>query len=335
MDYTTPDLQEIRNYFFGGCSAGEAEKIEKWFCRYGKSAEATALLYALWNSLETGQSGKDMEDTRKAFDRFRTTLQDKAESRPKVRKAAIPTWIYKAAAALFIPLAGLSVWQTVRSSDESRYEWSEIRTAYGETRQVELSDGTSVWLNSGSSIIYPEKFSGRDRTVFFSGEAYFDVAGNRRKPFEIRTGESLVRVLGTEFNLKSYDEDNEIEVSLLDGKVVFVPEIGKSDCVSMFPGDALAFDKSDNVVSKSRFDVNGYSSWKDGKLYFKNCPLSDIVQQLERKFDVEIVIMTDSLRHIPYHMAFVNDENIDDILTVLDKDSRIRVEKKDGRIEIY
>ena len=96
-------------------------------------------------------------------------------------------------------------------------------------------------------------------------------------------------------------------------------------------GVPIAFDKSDNVVSKSRFDVNGYSSWKDGKLYFKNCPLSDIVRQLERKFDVEIVIMTDSLRHIPYHMAFVNDENIDDILTVIDKDSRIRVEKKEAR----
>ena len=335
MNGHIPSLQEIKDCFSGRCTEAEAGNIEKWFCRYGKSAEATALLYAVWQELESGQDEESVEDTKKAFDRFCRSLQANAGNGRRRARFRLPEWTYKAAAALFIPLAGLSVWQAVRLADDSRLEWTEARTAYGETRRVELSDGTSVWLNAGSRIVYPERFSGGSRTVFFSGEAYFDVAENRRKPFEIKTGESLVRVLGTEFDLKSYDEDDGIEVALVEGKVEFVPGSGASDGISMSPGDAVSFDRNGKKISRTRFDVNGYSSWKDGNLYFKNCPLSDIVQQLERRFDTEIIIMTDSLRHIPYHMAFVNNESIDDILKIIDKDSRIRVEKNGDIVKIY
>ena len=331
-----PDNKELSDYFFNRCTPETAERVERWFRLHGKSDEASSMLYRLWNSVEASSDPGSDEDVRAAFEEFRSRLSSSEMHHAGKRRRRNPlSWISRAAAVLFIPLAAFSIWQAVSSYNENNVSWTEMRAEFGETGHFSLPDGTSVWLNSGSSIIYPEHFYGGKRQVFFSGEGYFDVAQDRRRTFEILVGNSAVRVLGTEFNLKSYEDDDRLELNLLDGRVVFWPDNREDEPVSLVPGEALEFDRESLHLRKYRFDIDGYSSWKDGNLYFKNCPLSEIVRQLERKFGVEMVIMTDSLRDIPYHMAFVNNESLDDILSVLDKDPRIFVEKDGNTVKIY
>ena len=103
----------------------------------------------------------------------------------------------------------------------------------------------------------------------------------------------------------------------------------------MVPGEQIQYNRTTHELEKSRFILSDYSSWKDGKYYFKNETLADIAKQLERNFNVNIVIKNDSLKNIPYHMAFVNNETLDDILQAMNLDGYLTI-KRDGKIiEIY
>lgn len=238
------------------------------------------------------------------------------------------------AASLIVILTGFSVLQYVNHKEESNVAWIEKRVAFGETDSLVLSDGTSLWMNSGSSVIYPEKFFGKRRQIFFSGEGYFDVAKDNRSTFEIKAGESIVRVLGTEFNLRAYVEDDALELALLDGKVEFEPKNGDAK-VMMSPGEIVEYYRDSHKLKQSTFDVVQYTSCREGSIYFRNMPLSTIAKQLERKFNVRITITNDTLKDISYHMAFVNNETLDEILSVLENDSRINIRKQGDFVEIY
>ncbi len=328
-----PTQQELSDYFFNNCDRATSEKIEKWFLLHGKSRAAETMLYKLWTDIDCSMDSEGIEETKAAFERFSVRLTESGTPSERLNPfQRIYSWFSRIATVLLIPLALLSVWLLV--GEDRDVEWVEKSVAYGETDYVVLPDGSSVWINSGSKIIYPKEFKGGSRQIFFSGEGYFDVAGNRHKPFNIKTGESTVSVLGTEFNLKSYPEDKRMSVSLLSGSVSFIPSKDAKE-VMLTPGDILEYDKEARQMRRTRFNASKSSFWKDGKLYFKNSPLADIARQLERHFDVEIVILTDSLKTIPYHMAFVNNESLDEILAVIDSESRIRVEKKGRIVEIY
>ena len=135
-----------------------------------------------------------------------------------------------------------------------------------------LPDNTTVWLNAGSTIIYPEEFIGRFRQIFFTGEGHFSVAKNKEKPFIIKSNESSIEVLGTQFNLKSYSNDNRIEVALLDGSVAFCyPSTTDQEmkCI-LSPGEQVYYNRTTHNLEKKNFILSDYSSWKDGKYYFKN-----------------------------------------------------------------
>ena len=238
-----------------------------------------------------------------------------------------------------------SLWEELEDTTSSTSP-EEIQAAFAQFKARLLSsapqenkskNNTTVWLNAGSTIIYPEEFIGRFRQIFFTGEGHFSVAKNKEKPFIIKSNESSIEVLGTQFNLKSYSNDNRIEVALLDGSVAFCyPSTTDQEmkCI-LSPGEQVYYNRTTHNLEKKNFILSDYSSWKDGKYYFKNETLENIAKQLERNFDVNIIIKNDSLKQIPYHMAFVNNETLDDILSAMNLDGYLTI-KRDGKIiEIY
>ena len=235
------------------------------------------------------------------------------------------------------PLIIFSGYLFYQHQKEENIVWIEKSAGYGDIKHITLPDNTTVWLNAGSTIIYPEEFIGRFRQIFFTGEGHFSVAKNKEKPFIIKSNESSIEVLGTQFNLKSYSNDNRIEVALLDGSVAFCyPSTTDQEmkCI-LSPGEQVYYNRTTHNLEKKNFILSDYSSWKDGKYYFKNETLENIAKQLERNFDVNIIIKNDSLKQIPYHMAFVNNETLDDILSAMNLDGYLTI-KRDGKIiEIY
>ncbi len=165
-----------------------------------------------------------------------------------------------------------------------------LSTPGGGTYQVTLSDGTQVWLNSASTLKYPARFVGTERVVEVSGEAYFAVAKDVQKPFKVISDGQEVQVTGTEFNLSAYQDEPEIKTTLVSGTVQIVNRI--SNVVnSLKPGQqGIVRDASTNV---QQVDTEPYIAWKSGYFYFKHTPFEEVMRQLVRWYDVELVYKGD------------------------------------------
>lgn len=168
-----------------------------------------------------------------------------------------------------------------------------LSTPHGGTYQVTLPDGTQVWLNAASTLTYPSSFSDDNRVVELSGEAYFDVAQASRKdgagtqkpiPFSVRSGGQQVEVLGTEFNIMAYPTDGAIVTTLVSG-AVNVHAAGSSTALTA--GQQSTVDASG--IRTHAVEAEQYVAWKKGKFHFKRTPLEDIMKQIARWYDVEIV----------------------------------------------
>ena len=337
MTLTAPSREELLAYMSGEGDADISRKIEMWFCHNGKSDEAAELLYGIWNDWALMNPSAGSEDTRRAFESFlrRLSLNDtgKAASRTH-KKARLSIWLYRCAAVLIIPLCILSVSLYRSSIADDSMEWTGKYVALGSIDTLTMPDGSKVWLNSGSRIIYPEKFRGQFRQVYLDGEGVFDVVSDSKMPMVIRTGNTSVKVYGTKFNLKAYPEESITEISLLEGSVEFSVS-GREDArYSMAPGETITYDKENSKVSMKRFSVADYTSWKDHKYYFRNKSLEYIARQLERTFNVTIIIRNEEIRDTKYHMAFVNGESIDEILHYIKMYSNVSVVRNGDVIEI-
>ena len=166
--------------------------------------------------------------------------------------------------------------------------WKMTGTEYGQKKTLVLSDGTKVILNSGSSIEFPESFGQATRHVKFKGEAFFEVARNAQKPFIIESGGLTTRVLGTSFNVQCFDEEDDISVSVVTGKVEIETETGQTALLQ--PNDMGVFNKVDKELTKRTFDIEKLIAWTSGTLLFENERLPEIFRKLEKWYGVRFVI---------------------------------------------
>ena len=142
-------------------------------------------------------------------------------------------------------------------------------------------------------------------------------------------------MLGTSFNLKAYREDSNIDLSLYKGSVAFVPKSSSESEVVLSPGEYISYECASGKISHGCFSADDFSIWRHGGLYFKNKTLAEIVHQLERTYNLTIVIKTPELKGLRYHMAFVNNESIDQILDFIDQDSKIDIIRHGNIVELF
>lgn len=163
--------------------------------------------------------------------------------------------------------------------------YNKITTPRAGQYTVILADGTQVWLNAESSIRYPTTFLGQDREVELSGEAYFEVAKNRKKPFRVLVGKQVVEVLGTHFNINSYPNENYIKTDLLEGKVKITT--GK-DSVFLKPGQESVFMTRGSTLLVKQADTYKAVAWKNGLFNFEKAELPQVMRELARWYDLEV-----------------------------------------------
>lgn len=210
----------------------------------------------------------------------------------------------------------------------------ELKNPLGMQTSIILSDGTNVILNSGTVLSYPTAFTSKYREVSVRGEAYFDVAKDVDHPFIVNAENINVRVLGTKFNVKAYEEENSIDVTLEEGRV----EVGLTnfpDSYKIEPGQRICFDKSKSMFTQSKINTKHLTSWKDGEFYFDKNSFEEIARQLERRFNVNIEIVSDNLKHIVYSGDFIRNENLEQILTVMTADRRSKYIIDGNQVRIY
>jgi ferric-dicitrate binding protein FerR (iron transport regulator) len=184
-----------------------------------------------------------------------------------------------------------------------------VSTPFGAKTQFILPDGSSVWLNSGSSFSYPSRFEG-ERIVELSGEAYFKVE-KQNNPFKVKTAFGEVEVTGTEFNVKAYENETFL-TTLESGSVVFTNKFGKQ--AIMEPGMQVLFDSQNFRMRK--VETKLFTSWKDGQLIFRDEPLKNIIAQLERWYNVEIELRDDRIKNLKFN-GTIEMESFSEVLELI------------------
>jgi ferric-dicitrate binding protein FerR (iron transport regulator) len=155
--------------------------------------------------------------------------------------------------------------------------------------QVMLADGTRVWLNTASSLKYPTAFSGNERKVELTGEAYFEVSHNAARPFFVSAKTITVNVLGTAFNVSAYDDDEQTDIVLVKGSVALTAK-GSAGTITkqLIPGNMASFSAGTNNIAVAAVNTDEYVSWKNGYLIFRQTPLDRIVKRVSRYYDAHI-----------------------------------------------
>lgn len=316
------DIAEIiARYNTGEASQNDLGELKKWLDDSADNQLYFQQLRNIWNNSRQ-YSFKDSLDTAQAF--------NKVNRRISTGSSSINLWSVwkKIAAVLLIPviISNLLYFIYHSSSDTAPREpvYNELFAAFGTRSALRLSDGTAVWLNSGSSIKYPDKFIGDDRTVFLNGEAYFEVVSNAAKPFIVKTASISVKATGTKFNVMGYSSINEDEVTLVSGKVEvgLAADKNNTESTKLEVNQHLIFSKNTGAVSIVNEDTYKYISWKEGKLIFRNEPMKDVVKKIGQVFNIDIEIRGKELENYSYRATF-EDESLSEILKLLKLSSPI------------
>lgn len=315
-------IRVIARYLSGDADPDEAASLIKWI---GLSEFNKQYFDQVKNIWDTSSPKFDPETIR--TEKALTKVLERISEGSKM--SAI--WIYwkKIAAVVLIPLLlGNIIWfylNSQKGSSASQPVYNEIYAAFGTRSALKLADGSLVWLNSGSSLKYPDRFKGNERIVYLNGEAYFEVASNASVPFIVQTSSLNVKATGTKFNVSDYISDLNSAVTLVTGKV-FVNEFTENDKIKpvseLFPNQHLVLSKQTGTISVQKEDINEYISWKDGKLIFRNKPLSYVVKKISQVFNVDIELQGNVPQDYRYHATF-EDESLTEILRLLKVSSPI------------
>ena len=160
-----------------------------------------------------------------------------------------------------------------------------LATPRGGTFQLTLSDGTKVWLNAASSITYPSSFTGTDRKVTITGEAYFEVAKDRSKPFLVSVNDMVITVLGTHFNINAYENESQVKTTLFEGSIAL--KSGQYNSL-LKPGEQAESGNNGKINILQQEDLNQVIAWKTGYFNFRDADLPTVMRQLERWYDIDV-----------------------------------------------
>lgn len=222
---------------------------------------------------------------------------------------------------------------TQQASIKDKVVFNMVLVPYGKRMMLELSDGTVVWLNSGSKLFYPAGFSGDTREVHLEGEAIFDVAHNVEMPFKVSSPHQEIEVLGTVFNVLDYPQDQIMQTILKSGSVNITYQEGGTN-VKLTPGNLSSFNLESLEIKKEEVDINHYFSWKSGFLSLENTTFSEILTKLSRSYNFEYSIQSEEVANQRLSGKLELKKNIEGILDVLTDVTEFEFEIIDTKIII-
>ncbi len=208
----------------------------------------------------------------------------------------------------------------------------ELLVPRGSKCEFVLPDGTHVWINSDSKLTYYSDYNQKDRRVFLEGEAFFEVAKDRERPFFVYADDLAIRAVGTAFNV--FTSKGIVETSLEEGCVELTREGYVGESLLMTPGEQAIYSKENRQLSVGKADVDILASWRDKKWVVRAMPLSEFAQRLERRYDVEIVIANQSLMTAKVS-ASLTDEDIKEVMQGLAVAFDFKVKQKGASFEIH
>lgn len=295
----------VEKYLLGRFPKETEEKVQRWLIEDRQTEAKEKASLEVWNQLEA----KTDADTYRSLKQVNEQIgrSDRKNTRMLYQKAG-------RVAAILIPLILLagSFFYFAATRDNIQ----EIYAAYGEEKHLFLPDGSEVWINAGSTIKYPKTFSDKKRKVELYGEAYFSVQRDTSRPFVVQTEHIAVNVLGTKFNLKSYANEEQVVATLISGSIQVDTKTDQSSI--LLPNEQLALNTRTAEVTIRQVDAKEACAWTAGELIFMDVSFDEIIQTLERRFDVSFTIEQGIIqKEKRYTVKFIRQDSLEDILNVL------------------
>lgn len=273
----------IQRYHEGSCNEAERKAVENWLQQaaseisFPEHVDVNALQEEVWQS-----------------------FQEKQDKTPPITKRRILwPWIYRGAAASILLLLGITYILRTAVSPQSLYK--TIAVPAGKKTILTLADGSRVYLNSGSTFQYPERFESAWRKVRLEGEAFFDIAKDTKHPFLIETPRSLTKVLGTRFNLRDFSNEKASSIVVEEGKVQYGGK-GGADTLVLLAGNRGVWNTI--LLKKDQVHPSSYIDWKDRVLRFNDIPLAEAIPMIERWYGVEVEVQDTTVAKLHIKIRF-------------------------------
>lgn len=296
----------------GNCSLKEKEILHNWLSQSKSNTRYYATIKDLWESSLSNAS--EIAQTDKEWERFKSRI---IANPGKPWNTSIKIYWTRIAAILAIGLLIANLLFLKFNTEESYFVTSIAPR--GSVSHTILPDGTLIYLNADSRIKYNVNSSSKQREVYISGEAWFDVKKNPKRPFIVHTPYYKVEALGTRFNVKTYDEEETIVTTLEEGliRILSSENLKLKDEVLLKPGEQLVYNKSRKTLeSRKNVDTQVFTSWKENKLIFLDMEFEDLVQLLERKYGVDIEVKDKSILD-DHYTGTIRNETILEILNII------------------
>ncbi len=342
----------IVNFLSGEASSEEQAQLQSWIESDDEHCEYFCRMRDAWQS--SAQAGRlPLQRIEKALDKVteRISMTSISEKRRQLQKAQKPIWPrrqlkYAAAAALLMILSGsVTMYFANRRFDRQSCEII-YQANYGSRAYVVLPDSSSVWLNSGSKLVFRSDYNFRERDVKLTGEAYFDVQTNPDKPFIVKAGNLQIKATGTAFNVKAYPEDNQITTTLVKGLVTIegVDDQQRAFVIKMKPDQSISYrtsslkkepesveTRTDNAAVNNLNDIHRqepiplptilhgktekHISWKEDRWIIDNENFGNLAIELERRYDVSIRFTSEELKEYNF-TGIIENETLEQIFNI-------------------
>ena len=307
-------------YLQSKCTDEEFEQFVHWVANDSLSNSGKNAIREVWNEFEPEAGPIERKKYNQILDGVHHQINIKQNAKQLLiqehsTKIRILTLATRVAAILLLPILALLLYTTF--SDQGGFSNNlEISAPAGSRIQFELTDGTKVWLNHGSKLKYPYRFKGINRKVFLTGEAYFEVAHNKRIPFIVETKRLNVKATGTAFNVSAYDNDEIVNTTLVEGRVILYQSKTYQEISVLSPNQSLKFDSDHHAYTLETDNARKYTSWKDGLLVFKNDPIAEVAKKLARWYNIDVEISDEKVKEYTYTATFT-DETLSQVLDLL------------------
>jgi ferric-dicitrate binding protein FerR (iron transport regulator) len=324
-----PEIDSIiQKYLQGQTTEEENQQLYSWS---KQSPENKKRLFAekdVWDSyvLHSNQKGYEIDPELELL-RNRIEIE-------KPQRSIVVRQILQMAAMLLITFGLGWASQFITFTDKQQSEpvtIQEIFVPKGQVNQVFLADGTRIWINSETKLVAPSVFPSNERVVKLSGEAYFEVSNDKKRPFRVEVNGQQIEVLGTSFNVRAYPNSNEIETTLETGEVRL--QTGSQTTI-LKPGEQCIFNKNNKQLNISQVNPINFSSWKDGRYSFDNKNLIEVFKIVERWYDVEITANDTKFKGMHFSGVIKRNKDARHFLEMLKLSIPIKYEIKSDKIVI-
>lgn len=289
-------------------SADTQKKVQQWLVAEEHVDEKNEALRELWKQAERQGVPDGMQQS---ILRMRQNLGMQSVTSHKNYRLLF----WRAAAIFLWAVSSVSIYLMLEK-DRPEKDLVECYIPTAEIHELTLPDGTHVMLNSKSTLLYPEQFTGETRSVYLIGEANFKVRPDKKHPFIVKANDYQVTALGTEFNVNAYPENNELIATLLEGRVKVEFDNLKSNVI-LKPNEQLIYNKQTKEHNLQLPEMNDVTAWQRGELVFSNMHLEDIFTNLERKFPYAFVYSLHSMKNNTYSFRFRNQATLEEVMEII------------------